>query len=77
MMGYAGLDGNMTTELFSVDWNSFVITKATMLCDFSYIRTIFENNHYKAGHMGGGTYGDAIRMRSNAAVLDYIAMSES
>lgn len=44
----------MTNSLFSVDWESFELKRCTILkCDFMHIRNIFEDNHYKAGNMGG------------------------
>jgi len=44
----------MTQELFCIDWATFALKKSTIRkCAFSYIRAIFEDNHYKAGHMGG------------------------
>lgn len=38
----------------AVDWESFDLKKtSTYLCTFADIRHVFEENHYKAGHMGG------------------------
>ena len=37
-----------------MDWDSFNVKNTiTRLCTFADIRHIFEENHYKAGHMGG------------------------
>jgi len=37
----------------AIDWENFDLKKTkTYLCTFANIRHVFEENHYKAGHIG-------------------------